>query len=74
MEGELVRELYTETAAGRIPTGYRVLKVETPAGIFFCLTNRAKWQLQTRHPWARTTIWREGARLNGCGLGTTSKR
>jgi hypothetical protein len=69
-----MREFYTKREEDRIQTGFRVLKVETPAGIFFCLTNRAKKELQARYPSTCTTIWRDGARLNGCGLGTTCKR
>lgn len=60
--------IYSASELGRIPVGFRVLEVRTPAGNFYCLSNRVNREIQERHRRSTTVIWREGAIFSGCGL------
>lgn len=56
----IVKHVYTEDERCSIPKGWKVWRVETPAGVYYVLTRRALDRLQEQHPYTRTEIWREG--------------
>lgn len=66
-----MKELFNESEIKEIPPGFRVLEVTVTSGKFYCLTNAAKKAVQGKYPRSSASIWREGNRLNGCGLGSS---